>query len=218
VPSFWNTVTRLGEAQILLPALLVVSGWLALRSAAPRTAAWWLALTALAALVTTATKVAFFGWGVGYAPLDFTGISGHAMFAAAVLPLLAHAAFADRAPRGRRAALAAAYALAALIALSRVATGAHSVSEVLLGFALGALASAAAVVLAAAPPSRAPRVLLVGLLAWMVATPAGAPPSPTHGWVISLSLALSGREAPFTREMMLQRWRAQRPGPSAPAE
>ena len=44
-------------------------------------------LTAAAALITTVTKVAFIGYEVGYAPLDYTGISGHAMFAAAVLPV-----------------------------------------------------------------------------------------------------------------------------------
>ena len=85
----WGLVTRLGEAQILLPAMFVALLWLVLPARTPRTALWWLAGTAVVALITTATKVAFFGYGIGYAPLDFTGISGHAMFAAAVLPVLA---------------------------------------------------------------------------------------------------------------------------------
>ena len=37
---------------------------------------------------TTASKVAFIGWGLGLSALDFTGISGHAMIASAVYPLL----------------------------------------------------------------------------------------------------------------------------------
>jgi hypothetical protein len=204
--NFWNVFTRLGEAQILLPALMVVSIWLAWRSAAPRTAAWWLGLTALAALVTTATKLAFIGWGMGYAPLDFTGISGHATFAAAVLPLLAFAAF----PARRVPALSAAYALAALIAVSRLATSSHSISEVALGFGLGAAASALALALGAMPRTPMPRWVVIGLLVWMVATPAGAPPSRTHGWVTSLALAMSGRPQPYTREMMLEQWQARR--------
>jgi hypothetical protein len=204
--DFWNVITRLGEAQILLPALVVVSACVASRSAAPRTAAWWLGLTALAALVTTATKLAFIGWGVGYAPLDFTGLSGHAMFAAAVLPLLAFAAL----PSSCVTALSAAYALAALIAVSRLATGAHSLSEVMLGFGLGAAASALALTLGTMPRTPVPRVVALGLLAWMVVTPAGAPASRTHGWVTSLALAMSGRPEPYTREMMLQQWQARR--------
>jgi membrane-associated phospholipid phosphatase len=207
---FWHAVARLGEAQILLPALVAVSAWLAWRSAAARTAAWWLGLTALAAFVTTATKVAFIGWGMGYAPLDFTGISGHAMFAAAVLPLLAHAALAAAGPGWRRPVLGFAYALAALIAASRLATGVHSVSEVVLGYALGATASVLALGLGASPRTRAPRLLVTGLLVWMVATPAGAPPSRTHGWVTALALSLSGRPQPYTREMLMQQWQARR--------
>ena len=87
-PAFWHPLTRLGEAQLLLPALLLAAVWLARSPGGGRLAGWWLATTGAAALLTTATKVAFIGYGVGYAPLDFTGISGHAMFAAAVLPPL----------------------------------------------------------------------------------------------------------------------------------
>ena len=32
-----------------------------------------------------------------------------------------------------------------------------------------------------------------------------APPSPTHGWVVALSLWVSGRDVPYTREDLLQR-------------
>jgi hypothetical protein len=214
--DFWNVVTRLGEAQILLPALVVVAVWLGWRSSAPRTAAWWLGLVALAAAVTTVTKIAFIGWGVGYAPLDFTGVSGHAMFAAAVLPLLARSMVPARARAWRVPAVGGAYTLAAVIALSRLATGAHSPSEVVVGYLLGAAASALAMVLGAMPRREAPRVIVVALLAWMVATPAGAPPSRTHGWVTAIALSLSGRPAPYTRELMLEQWRGrQAPSPAS---
>lgn len=198
--SFWPVVTRLGEAQILLPAFLAVALWLALRSNASRTAARWLAAVALAAVITTLTKVAFFGFGIGIAALDFTGISGHAMFAAAVLPLIARAAVES--DTRRRRAVAASYALAFVIAASRVVVGVHSPSEVLVGFALGALASSAALAWAAVPHRPVPKTLLVGLFVWLLATPAAAPASPTHGWVVRLSLVVSGRSTPYTRAML----------------
>jgi hypothetical protein len=204
--NFWTVLARLGEAQILLPALAAVSAWLAWRVAVPRTAAWWIGLIGVAALLTTATKLAFIGWGLGYAPLDFTGVSGHAMFAAAVLPLLAFAAL----PAQRVPALAAAYALAAVIAVSRLETGAHSLSEVAVGFVLGAAASALALRLGTLPSQPLPKAVLIGLLAWMAATPAAAPPSRTHGWVTALALTMSGRSAPYTREAMFQEWQARR--------
>ena len=42
----WSLLTRLGEAQILLPAMLAALLWLALLARTPRTAWWWLAGTA----------------------------------------------------------------------------------------------------------------------------------------------------------------------------
>ena len=110
---FWHTVTRLGEAQLLLPALLAVTAWLALRAQAPRVALVWLSTTAVAALLTTATKIAFIGYGLGYAPLDFTGISGHAMFSAAILPLLARETVGAAHPRWHAPAVLVGVALAA---------------------------------------------------------------------------------------------------------
>jgi membrane-associated phospholipid phosphatase len=205
--SFWHTVTRLGEAQILLPALAVMLVWFALRPQGRPVVRVWLVCIGVAALLTTATKVAFIGWEVGYAPLDFTGISGHSMFAAAVLPVLAGATASGASPRTRLLALAASYGFAALIAVSRVMTGAHSVSEAIAGFAIGAVASQLALRLATAPRTQAPKALLAGLLVWLVLTPAGAPPSRTHDWVTRLSITLSGREQPYTRWMMLRRYR-----------
>ena len=204
---FFPIVTRLGEAQLLLPALLGVSLLYLLRTrarvgAGPMVRAWFVAVGA-AAVVTTLTKVAFIGYGVGHAPLNYTGISGHAMFAAAVLPLLACAAASAGNHAVRRAALGAAFARAGLVAWSRVEVGAHSWSEVLLGFCLGAAASAIALRAQAVPPTRAAMPLLLALGAWFSVGTAAAPPSPTHGWVVRLSLAVSGRAQPYTREMML---------------
>lgn len=217
--DFWNLLTRLGEAQILLPAMLATSAWLALRSHKPHAALWWAACTGVAALLTTITKVAFFGWEIGYAPLNFTGISGHAMFAAAVLPVLARVLVADRGPRRQLAAEFAGLALAALIAWSRVVVQAHSPVEAVLGFVLGAAASFVALRRMHAPPLHAPRTLVAALAAWMLLTPAGAPPSQTHGWVMRLSVALSGRDEPYQRWMMLRDYRQelQRQGQPLPA-
>jgi membrane-associated phospholipid phosphatase len=198
----WRLITRLGEAQILLPAMAVALLWLVVSAHARTTAWWWLVGTGLAVVITTATKVAFFGYEIGYAPLDYTGVSGHAVFAAAVLPVLAGIAAGGAAPGWRRTALCAGYALAALIAYSRLRVGAHSASECVAGWLLGSLASAAALRVGGLPERRPPAWLGAVLLLWMLGLPLGAPPSTTHGWVIRLSLALSERPAPYQRWMM----------------
>jgi membrane-associated phospholipid phosphatase len=195
----WALFTRLGEAQILLPAMAAALLWLLRTPATRPLAGAWLLGTAIATVLTTASKVAFMGWLVGSAPLDYTGISGHAMFAAAVLPVLARMA-AGRAPKPwPRAAIAAGLLLAAAVALSRVATQAHSPTESVLGFALGSAASLWALRRSAAPEAPTPAWFAAALLAWMLALPFGAPPSRSHDWVTQLSLRASGRSLPYTR-------------------
>jgi membrane-associated phospholipid phosphatase len=198
----WALFTRLGEAQILLPAMAAALLWL-LRS--PRTrplAAAWLVSTSAAALLTLTTKVAFIGWEFGYAPWDFTGLSGHSMFAGAVWPVLARIA-AGRAPRPwPRLAIAAGMLLAAGIALSRVVTGAHSHSEALLGLLIGLSASLLALRGTRAPQAPTPGWLAAALVAWLLALPLAAPPSRSHDLVTRLSLKLSGRGTPYTRGAM----------------
>ena len=196
---FWHGIGRLGEALILLPAALALSIWLAQRARGQRMAVQWLTLVAVAALLTTATKVAFIGWGVGSATFNFTGVSGHAMFATAVYPLLLRTLASTSPVYSHRASVLLGYLLALLIGISRVKLGAHSWSEVFSGWIVGGAASAIALMLARVPRTTPPRWLLAGVLAWFIAMPAGAPASPTHGWVTSLALAMSGRDVPYTR-------------------
>ena len=197
--SYWAFVTRLGEAQILLPAAALALLWLSRQPGGRPLALAWLGATVVAAAVTTASKVAFIGWGIGWAPLDFTGFSGHAMFAAALMPLLLRLAAGPGSRRGRQAVLAAGYGLALAVAASRVQVGAHSVSEVVAGFALGALASAWALRAGRWPALPVARWMPVLLLAWAVLAVARAPESRTHDLVTRLSLALSGRAQPYRR-------------------
>jgi membrane-associated phospholipid phosphatase len=200
--SPWHLITRLGEAQVLLPAFAAVLAWLALRSRAFAVAQTWALCLVVATLITTVTKVAFIGWGIGYAPLDFTGISGHSMFSATVLPLLFAAAASTAAPRWHRIAPWLGYATAGLISLSRVIVHAHSPSEAVAGFALGGIASALALRWAHAPSTPVSKALLTAWALWFLLMPVGAPRSHTHSWVIRLALAVSGHERPYTRAML----------------
>jgi membrane-associated phospholipid phosphatase len=207
----WALFTRLGEAQILLPAMAAALLWLLLTPRTRPLAAVWLLSASAAALLTLLSKVAFIGWEYGYEPWDFTGLSGHSMFAGAVWPVLWRIA-AGRAPRPwPRLAIAAGMLLAAGIALSRVVTGAHSASEAVLGLMTGLAASALALRGTRAPEAPTPGWLAVALAAWLLALPMAAPPSRSHDLVTRLSLKLSGRIAPYTRGAMHRQAALNRP-------
>lgn len=215
----WYLLTRLGEAQILLPVMLATAAWLGWRERTWALARRWLTATAAAALLTTATKVAFIGWGVGSATLDFTGISGHAMFAAAILPVLLRLCEAPLPPRLHGLGLAAGCALALAVAVSRGVLNAHSPSEIVSGSLLGFLASAATLQRDDAPRPRLPLALPLVLCLALTLGVAAAPPSRTHDWVTRLALAASGHAAPYTRYQMLRaaRLRARPAAASQPA-
>ncbi len=213
---FWLAVTRLGEAQILLPAFCAGALWLAFaRPAGARgrlaqgnphahdhparlsALRWVTGITATTA-VTTVSKVAFLGFGYGIASLDFTGFSGHSMYAWSILPVLGAIV------AGRRG-VPVGVALALLITWSRVLLGAHSWSEAIAGMTLGIAAAwwTLADYLAHPGAVRAPWWLPLLLVAWLTVLPTKAPPSRTHSLVVSISLKLSGRARPYTRFELL---------------
>ncbi|MCK9687524.1 phosphatase PAP2 family protein [Scleromatobacter humisilvae] len=213
---FWLAVTRLGEAQILLPAFLAGALWLALaRPAGARgrlalgnphahdhparlSALRWVTGIVVVAGITTISKVAFLGFGYGIAAIDFTGFSGHSMFACSILPVIG-------AIVAGRSGTVAGVVLAVLITYSRVNLGAHSWSEAITGMALGAAAAGWTLADYLAHPGavRAPWWLPLLLLVWLALLPMHAPPSRTHSLVVAISLKLSGRPRPYTRFELL---------------
>lgn len=200
----WWMLTHLGSAGYVLPVVLMLA--LGLWRAGQRQAVqvWGLGL-GLAAGLTLASKLLFMGWGLGVAELDFTGCSGHTLLATAVLPVLAAALLTPAGGPARRWVALAGWGLAALVGVSRVVLGAHSVSEVLAGGLLGSLCSAWT--LRHLQPTPAPLHLgwplwLLLALAWW---PQGSGHVSTHQIETRLALALSGHERPYTREQLRRR-------------
>ena len=213
VDAFWHGITRLGEAQILLPTAFAMALWLLWRARAGRLAGAWMLGIAAAAIVTTASKVAFIGYGWGWPAVDFTGVSGHAMFASVILPVacmaLASGLAGWREAAGHRAGLAVGVGLALLVGVSRAMVGAHSASEIVAGWVVGGVAAAAVLRAAPLPTARLPLWLPVVVSLWLGTASAKAPPSITHDLVTRGSLALSGRDEAYTRSDMLNAWRNQ---------
>jgi len=139
----WRAVTHLGAAGLLLPvfAAQMVGLWSWQRALATR----WALAVAMAASVALLTKCLFFGSGLGIAALNFTGISGHALLATSIYPVLFSIHAPQNSPRWQRAGLylglAVAVAVAVAVGVSRIVLGAHSASEVWSAWGLGLLVS-----------------------------------------------------------------------------
>jgi membrane-associated phospholipid phosphatase len=203
----WHLLTRLGEIQILLPAALLAL-FAMVRHVQSRTlAVRWLVCLMIGALLTTASKIAFIGWGVGSAEFNFTGISGHAMFSAAIYPLLLGTLLSQLAPRAQMLAVALGFGLALVVGISRIVVGAHSLSEVVAGLLLGSMVSAMALTRAELPRFAMGPTIPVVVALWLLLSPVQTPQLPTHSFVTRLSLVLSGNKLPHTRHDLLQQVR-----------
>jgi len=201
-PHVWTTITHLGNSMLLLPVALVLALWLLAGGQRRRATVWALAFGA-AVLLVLGSKLAFLGWGIGSAALDFTGISGHATLATAVLTLGAWLPVAHRGPRVQAAGLAVGLALGVLVGWSRLVLHAHTPSEVVAGCTLGALAALAPVAWPRRPAQALPhRWLPLALGAALLLLPQAGRPAEAHGLVVRMALALSGRDAVYRRAML----------------
>jgi len=195
--SIWQTLALLGDSRALLPlaTVLIGAGLWQRRAWASR---WCMGLIAVG-LTTFATKLAFLGWGVGIAKLDFTGFSGHAAMSAVAWPVVLSIAARrrDAGPWG----FATGLLLAAAIAYSRLPLNAHSGSEVVGGWLIGALAS----LWIAKALHHAPRELSVWMmplaLAAGICLPLSFPRIHTHEIVVQLAKTLSGSAKEFDRSV-----------------
>lgn len=193
----WQVLTHLGSSSLLLPIFVIVAygAWHAGQGAAARV--WTFALC-VATVITLVTKCLFWGWGIGSATLNFTGVSGHTLLAASVFPVLFHWLLAPAWP-WRYQGVALGLLLAAVVAMSRVVLGAHSASEVVVAWLMGLVVSGLTV---RALQVNAPRPWFVRLSPFILLfalNTSTATYLPSHAWEVRLSLFLSGRDKPFER-------------------
>ena len=198
----WIEITRLGESGLLMPiAALMFLGFIFV---ATRLGIYWAALFGLGVLVVVASKIAFLGWGIGVQSLNFTGFSGHTMLAASIYPTIAWFCVTPTRPRLRVGLFITALLFAALIGWSRIEVNAHSGSEVITGYLLGAAVAASFIALSG-KQAKAMIPLWPIAFAFLVFGYLGIGRiTPSHQIIVRVALAISGREQPFRRAQWLQ--------------
>ncbi len=198
--QWWYVVTHTGGLSVTAPAALAIAAWLA-AGHCWRLALHWCVLFAGAMLLVVASKVAFFGWGIGIESIGFTGFSGHAARAAAVFPVACYILLQARSKALLDAGVMAGVLCAALVAISRVVLHAHPVSEAALGFSLGLCVALLFIRRAQNAPRRVLRPWLVGVSLLVLAGSSNAEPAmgQTEPWMVGLALRLSGHPTPYDR-------------------
>lgn len=154
-------VTDFGDAAVLLPVAVGILCWLALRSS--KLAVWWVLALALDISLTSLSKIYFYACP----PMsDMRSPSGHTALSVLVYGTLAMMAALADGTQSRVAAIGAGVAVMVMIAGSRLALNAHSLPEVVLGFAIGALSLAlyAAMYVRSPPASVWPVLIASGVL------------------------------------------------------
>ena len=196
--SRWQLISIFGESAFLLPCAVFLYGWLRWHGANAIARHWLLAFSATAIIVLL-SKLAFMGWGIGSQSLNFTGFSGHAMMAAAMLPVLACLAVPPEHRTLSRLAAAGGVVLALAVGVSRLALHAHSVSEVASGLLLGYCVSLPFIARREVPRGPLAMLMVSAALAVLLVLPIGNVAGVTHIWVEDIATFLSGRERPFQR-------------------
>ncbi|TFW27817.1 phosphatase PAP2 family protein [Duganella callida] len=203
---WWHWLSVIGSLAVTGPIGLAIVAWL-LAGKSWRLTVIWLALFGAGMALVVATKMAFVGWGIGIASVEFAGISGHAMRAAAVFPVAGYLAMRSSALWLRQLGIALGVVLAVLIAISRVYVHAHSSSESISGCLLGLAVAAAFIWYASTEHHWALSRVLVALCLPIFLLAPRVEPIPAEAWITKAALYLSGREQPYTRAM----WHAPRP-------
>lgn len=193
----WMQITSIGGSTIMLPAAVAIAVWLAAERAW-RLVWHWCLQFAGALLLVAGSKIAFVGWGIGIPTLAFTGFSGHAMRAAAIIPLFFYLIVQHNTSATRLSAAFLGMCFSALISFSRVLLHFHSISEAVTGWILGMLVCLSFIRYAEKSPKPVLNRALIGGSVVILLLTSFAKPIPTERMINAAAIWLSGHATPPT--------------------
>ncbi|REG45593.1 PAP2 superfamily protein [Paraburkholderia sp. BL6669N2] len=129
----WNAISNFGDAAVTLPLAMGCAIWIA--GSDRRAAAYWLISLSVGMAVVGATKILYAGCGIEISEIGFRVVSGHTMLSSAVWTTCI--ALVLRSAGRSSAGITLGLAGGAIIGAARVFEEAHTVSEVIAGWAIG---------------------------------------------------------------------------------
>ncbi|MEI2263830.1 phosphatase PAP2 family protein [Erwinia sp. CGal63] len=205
---YWRTLhflTYFGDSMLLIPTAIVMAGLIGWKNSDRRAVWLWALAFCTAGAVVSLSKIAFMGFGLGSAHLNFTGFSGHTAMSATLWPVMLWLFSGRLSENGRRFAVAVGYLIPVLVGVSRLLLSYHSVSEVVTGLILGFTLSTAFLV-----SQRRSRLqgfsslqLCVALLLPLLLLSHGRLAT-TQQFLQRLSVQIAGIDHPWTRADLLK--------------
>ena len=186
-------ITNLGDVAVMTPVAALITAWLVISHSFKNAVLWCLLIAAGMGLVI-ASKMAFVGWGIGIASLDFTGFSGHSMLATAIIPVLFYLILQKASPAVRLSGIVVGILCGIMIGISRLVLEAHSVSEAVSGCALGAAVSLSFIWLLEPSEKPVPNRPLIALSLMVLLAAPYIKPTPTQDWISNFVIYLSGNK------------------------
>lgn len=137
---YWHTLhflTYFGDSMLLIPTAIVMAGLIGWKNSDRRAVWYWALAFCTAGAVVSLSKVAFLGFGLGSATLNFTGFSGHTAMSATLWPVMLWLLSGRLSDKGRQIAVCVGYLIPVMVGVSRLLLSYHSTSEVVTGLILG---------------------------------------------------------------------------------
>ncbi len=200
----WNWLTPLGHVAVVWPLTIATAALLISRhdeGGSLRGASTWLVSMAIASALVAASKVAFYGWGTGVRAWNLTCFSGHSVLAMGFWPVALALLVPRRQARLRLVAWMVGILIGVLVGLSRLELGAHPLSEVIAGLALGLLVALLSIRALAEARLSTKKAALAAALTVMISVTSEIrlPNLPTEHWLASLGASIAGNEKPVQR-------------------
>lgn len=187
---------EIGHSSVMLPMASAIAAWL-IAGRAWKMALCWCVMFAAGLSVVAVSKIAFLGWQAGVPSLDFHALSGHALRATAVLPVLFFVVLQGTPTYWRTGGVLLGIGGSVGLAVLLVHFQFHTASEVVASVLLGAIVSLGYIHVAAKHP--APRITRWTVPVSMIVFIAvfSVKPSVITHRLVDVALYLSGRERPY---------------------
>ncbi|UVW30302.1 membrane-associated phospholipid phosphatase [Massilia sp. H6] len=192
----WKLIIDIGHTAFALPMAAAIAAWLIV-GRSWKLAMYWCLMFGGGLVLVALSKIAFLGWAVEIPALQFNALSGHALCASAVVPVLFFVALQGSTDTWRLAGALAGGGVSVGLGVLLVYFNFHTASEVIASLVLGTCISMGYIRIARSLPSPQLNRWAIPLSMLVFALVFSLKPATINHRLVDVALHLSGRDRPF---------------------